>query len=176
MPTVVCIELISVKKTDADRPLFRQIAAWFEANGWKYQEHLLGGDYNFLSTEAKRDNGTWKLFARTGEEVEWREVFFWSKLEMLVPEGRRNAVAEFITRSNFGHRIGFFQMSFFDGELSYHISFTVADGTLADGQVAHAVNNVLFSIDRYYPGLMEVIYGGRDPQEAWTALINRDLA
>ena len=175
MPTVVCIEMISVKNTNANRPLFQQISEWFEANGWKYQEHLLCGDYSFLSTEAKRDNGTWKLFAKTTERLDWREVFFWSKLDMFVPENRRNAVAEFITRSNAGHRIGFFQMGFFDGELSYHISFTVADGTVADGQIEHAVSNVLFSMDRYYPGLMAVIYGGRSPHEAWTALIAREL-
>jgi len=158
-----------MNRTDLDRPLYRQIAAWFEANDWAYEEHL-GGDHSFLLTEAKRDNGTWKLFVRTGETLEWRDVFFWSKLEMFVPENRRGVVAEFITRSNLGHRIGFFQMSLFDGELSFLISFTVADGTLVDGQIEHAVNNVLQSMDRYYPGLMEVIYGDRDPHAAWDAL------
>jgi len=144
-------------------PLFRRLTEWFDANDWKYEEHL-GEDESYLSAGVNCENGSWKLVAQASEEQ--RHIYFWSTLPMFAPENRRDAVAEFFTRANFGNRIGFFELDFSDGEMRFNVSIGVADGILTDAQIGHAVDKVLNGMDRYFPALMSVIYGGKDPAEA----------
>lgn len=150
-------------ETTVDRPLFRRLAEWFEANDWTCEEHLAEDD-SYLTARVKCTNATWKLTAQVSEER--RELYLWSKLDMFAPENRRAVVADFFTRANYGNRIGFFEMDFSDGELRFNVSFGVADGILTDGMIEHAVDKVLNGMDRYFTGLMSVIYGGIDPAEA----------
>jgi len=144
-------------------PLFRRLTEWFDANDWKYDEQL-GEDESYLSAGVNCENGTWKLVAQASEEQ--RHIYFWSKLPMFAPEDRRAAVAEFFTRANYGNRIGFFEMDFKDGEMRFNVSMGVADGILTDAQIEHAVDKVLNGMDRYFPALMSVIYGGKEPSDA----------
>ena len=94
------------------------------------------------------------------------QFLFYVMLPVKAPEGRRPAVAEFITRANYGLRIGNFEMDFADGEIRYKSSLDFEGSTLTHALIKHAVYPAVQTADRYAPGLMKVIYGDLSPHEA----------
>ncbi|MBP8974021.1 MAG: YbjN domain-containing protein, partial [Anaerolineae bacterium] len=78
----------------------------------------------------------------------------------------RPAVAEFLTRANFGLRIGNFELDYHDGEVRYKTSLDFEDEKLTPALIRNAVYPAVTTMDRYLPGLMKVVYGGRTPYEA----------
>src|SRR5262249_17088927 len=83
-----------------------------------------------------------------------------------VPEEKRVEVAEFITRANYGLVIGNFEMDYADGEVRYKTSVDVEGGELTAKMVENVIRANVMTMDRYFPGLMGVLYGDRDPAEA----------
>jgi hypothetical protein len=75
-------------------------------------------------------------------------------------------MAEFITRANYGMRIGNFEMDFSDGELRYKSSIDVEDDRLSSPLVKHMIYPNVLMMDKYLPGIMAIIYAGKSPQQA----------
>lgn len=92
---------------------------------------------------------------------------------VLAPEEARQTVAEFITRANYGMRIGNFEMDFSDGEVRYKSSLDFEGTTLTPALIKQAIYPAVQTMDRYLPGLMKVIYRSKPPAEAITE-IERD--
>jgi len=90
-----------------------------------------------------------------------------------VPEDRRLQVAEFITRSNFGMAMGNFEMDMNDGEMRYKVSIDVEDGELSCKMVQNMLAASIQTMERYFPGLMAVCYGGQDAAVAVAAIEGR---
>lgn len=157
----------STNPEDSSATLFGRISEWFDKNDWNYDTY---GDpeERSLWTFVSCSNGKWRLVVRASEEL--RELYFWSMLDIKVPEDRRMAVAEFITRANYGKRIGFFEMDWSDGEIRFNVSFSIADGVLTDVQIEKAVDGALNGMDRHFVALMSVVYGGQDPLAALTEM------
>jgi hypothetical protein len=145
--------------------------AWLERNDWIHEQRR-GYEESWISAGVSCDNGKWRLIAKVNEEL--RQAYFWALLDMNIPEDRRLAVAEFITRANFGKRIGFFEMDWIDGEIRFNVSFCVADGELTDAQIEHTVDCALTVMDLHFVALMSVIYGGCEPVDALSTM--RDKA
>ena len=109
------------------------------------------------------ENGQWSCYAQAREEQ--AQFLFYSVCPVKAPEDRREAVAEFLTRANYGLFIGNFELDFSDGEIRYKTSIDVVGDRLSAGLVKPLVYaNVL--MDRYLPGIMSVIYGNVPPAEA----------
>ncbi len=129
-------------------------------------------DWNFRQLEGKPilqmgfsgDNGSWACYARARDEQE--QFIFYSIMETKVPEDKRQAIAEFITRANYGMVIGNFEMDFSDGEVRYKTSIDVEGGELTTTMFKNLVYPNVRMMDRYLPGIMRVIYGGATPEEA----------
>jgi len=79
---------------------------------------------------------------------------------------KRQAVAEFLTRVNFGLFIGNFEMDFSDGELRYKTAIDVQDGQLTQEMIRKLVYSNVMMMDKYLPGIMSIIYAGTAPVEA----------
>ena len=84
---------------------------------------------------------------------------------MCLPE-KRTAVAEFITRANYGMRVGNFEMDFNDGEVRFKISVDVDNHELTQALVSNHVYANVWTMDRYLPGLFAVVYSDISPLEA----------
>lgn len=98
--------------------------------------------------------------------TELQQFIFHVLFPSRVPENLRIAVAEFITRANFGLRIGNFEMDFFDGEVRYKSSLDFEGETLNPRLIRNAIYPAVHTMDQYWPGLMSVVYGGKSPNEA----------
>ena len=75
-------------------------------------------------------------------------------------------MAEFITRANFGMIIGNFELDYSDGEIRYKTSVDVEEVEVTDPLVRHLIYANVLTMDKYFPGLMRVLYGGISPVEA----------
>ena len=83
-----------------------------------------------------------------------------------VPEEVRSDVAEYLTRANYGLRIGNFELDYRDGEVRYKTSLDFEGAELLPPLIRNTVYPSVNTMDRYMPGLMSVIYGGKTPFEA----------
>jgi hypothetical protein len=109
-------------------------------------------------------SGQVACFAQIRLELE--QFIFYAVAPVKAPEEARLAVAEFITRANYGLRIGNFEMDFGDGEVRYKSSLDFEAETLTSEWIKHAIYPAVQTMDSYLPGLMKVIYGSAPPAEA----------
>lgn len=109
-------------------------------------------------------NGQTTCFARIMPELQ--QFLFYVVAPLKAPEDARPAVAEFITRANYGLRIGNFELDFADGEVRYKSSLDFEGEVLTPRLIKNAIYPAAQSMDRYLVGLMRVIYGNQPPAEA----------
>ena len=109
-------------------------------------------------------NGSFSCLATI--KVNLQQFLFYVYAPVKVPEEAQMAVAEFLTRANYGLRIGNFEFDYSDGEVRYKTSLDFEGNTLNDEFLRHTIYAAVQTMDRYMPGLMRVIYGGATPFEA----------
>lgn len=98
------------------------------------------------------------------------QFVFYIMSSVKVPEELRSTVAEYITRVNYGLRVGNFEMDYEDGEVRYKSCIDFEGEILTDGYIRNTIYPALKTIDRYLPGLMKVIYGSKTPVEVVTEI------
>lgn len=138
---------------------------YFRERGWPIGKHE---DLPILRFEYEGENGRWLCFVRAREDA--GQLVVLCIVPDRVPVERRNAIAEFITRANFGLNIGCFEMDFEDGELRYRTSLDIGQGRLSKDLVHPLVMAALVAMDDHLPGIKAVIQGGATPAEAVTAV------
>lgn len=97
--------------------------------------------------------------------VELQQIYVYVIFAEFVPEDRRAAVAELITRANYGLRIGNFEMDFRDGEIRYKASLDFEDVNLTHPLMKNLFYPAVQTADRYHSSLVRVAFAGADPQQ-----------
>lgn len=110
------------------------------------------------------DNGNWLCYADAREETGY--FLFFSVCPVNVPPAKRTAMAEFICRANYGLPIGNFEMDVDDGEVRFKTGIDTEDTQLTDPIIRNLVYANVLAMDRYLPGIMNVIYSEMSPAEA----------
>lgn len=110
------------------------------------------------------ENGRWLCFMTAREEH--NQLIFYSVLDVNVVEEKRVAMAEFITRANYGLIFGNFEMDFSDGEIRFKTSVDGGDGELPPEMIKPLVFGNLVVMDRYLPGIMALLYSDVTAEEA----------
>jgi len=93
-------------------------------------------------------------------------VVFYAASPVRVPEERRLAVAEYITRVNYEVSIGALEMDFNDGEVRYRVGLDYEDTPLSPIQIKNLVQPAIHLMDRYLPGLLKVALDAQEPADA----------
>jgi len=78
----------------------------------------------------------------------------------------RISVAEFLTRANYGLSLGAFEMDLSDGEIRFHASQIIHEGTLPGEVFERFFFSSLQTTERYFPALMQLLFGGLTPADA----------
>ncbi len=141
--------------------LFEAVVDYLTEDDWKFN---VVKDDTALMLSFRGEAGSWQCFATVDEEKQW--FTFYSILPSNVPEEKRVEIAEFITRANYGLVIGNFEMDYGDGEVRYKTSVDVEGGELTPKMIENLMRANLMTMDRYFSGVMGVLYGDRDPAEA----------
>lgn len=140
---------------------FATLGKFLEEDGWHPQQLE---DRSIYRMGFSGRNGNLICFAHVLVEL---EIFlFYAQAPVRVPEEARPAAAEYLTRANYGLRLGNFEMDFSDGEVRYKSSLDFEDEVLSPALIKHAIYPAVQTMDRYMPGLMAVVYGGKQPAEA----------
>ncbi len=146
---------------DGAGTIYDRMLEFFQEDDWHFEPME---DKPILRMRFKGDNGSWRCYAQARDEQEM--FIFYSVLEANVPSERRLATAEFLTRANFGLFIGNFEMDFSDGEVRYKTSLKCDAESLSSVLMKHLVYINVLMMDRYFPGLMAVMFAGKSPTEA----------
>jgi hypothetical protein len=141
--------------------LFPIIEKLFTDDEWYF---IQLGNQPILQMTFQGKNGKWTCYAQIHEEQPI--FFFFSICPVNVPEDKRQKMAEFLTRANYGLKVGNFEMDFTDGEIRYKTSLNVENDQLSGPIIRNLVYANLWTMDRYLAGILSVIYGNIDPTEA----------
>lgn len=141
--------------------LLDTLEAFFIHEDWEYQRLERR---EVLRLGFTGDHGHWSCFAQAREDQ--RQVVFYSICPLRVPEAKRTAMAEFLTRANYGLIVGNFELDFDDGEVRYKTSLDVEDAELLPALLAHIVYANVTNMDRYLPGIVAVLASSQTPAEA----------
>jgi hypothetical protein len=140
---------------------FETLGEFLEEDEWKPRKLEEKHAYSMLYSG---ENGDYRCYAIVRIELE--EFLFYTVAPVRIPNEVRPAVAEYITRANYGLRIGNFELDYSDGEVRFKSSFNFEGETLTYGMLRNAMYPAVHSLDRYLPGLMRVSFGGATPLEA----------
>ena len=78
----------------------------------------------------------------------------------------RNQVLELVARANRGLPLGRFDLDLSDGQVTFHIGHTIGSSGLQDEDVRRLFSTAMATVDRYFPALMRLMYGGHTPEDA----------
>ncbi len=144
--------------------ILEMTVAFFDGISWDYSRHA---NKPILSMRHQGKKGAWRCVAQARESETQHQFLFYSVLDSFTPPDKRPAMAEFLTRANYGMIIGNFEMDFSDGEVRYKTSIDVSANIehLTDAQLRSVVFTNVLMMDKYFPGLMSVMYLDRPPAE-----------
>lgn len=144
----------------SDTPLFDALVDYFKAENWPYLQ-LEGRPVLSLNYDGKHAN--WTCYAQAREEQQ--QYLFYSICPVSAPVEKRAAVAEFITRANYGTIIGNFELDFEDGEIRYKTSLDSEGLTLSPTGLKNLIGANVSMMDQYLPGLMAILFSDIAPRE-----------
>ena len=147
------------------RPIFDVVHKYFADSAWVTTQ-FVGKPILRFSNVGK--NGSWVCIAHARESEE-RFVFYSIGISGM-PEGKRLAMAEFITRANFGLIIGNFEMDLSDGEVRFKTSIDVDGDRLSTALLRQLIDVNLEMMDKYLPGMLAVIDTDISPEMAVRAV------
>jgi hypothetical protein len=111
-----------------------------------------------INLPIESENGKLNMFIHSHEDT--HRIFVYTRAQdMLVPIDRIAALAEFLTRANYGLPLGNFEIDMNDGEMNFKNSLDISDGALTTKMVQTLIVFSLECLNRYLPGIREVIDG-----------------
>ncbi len=140
---------------------FNRLGQFLEENNWNAQ-HL--PDKHVYRLNFQGQNGIMPCYAQIRIEAE--QLLFYAMAPIKVEEPVRPAVAEYLTRANYGLYIGNFELDFSDGEVRYKSSLDFEDAELNFELIRNTMYPAMQMMDRYLPGLLKVAFGSKSPEEA----------
>ena len=140
-------------------------ARFFADSDWPFEQ---ASGEPLLRLEFDGENATFTCYARA---VESKDAFvFYAMFPQAVGKRRRQAVAELLTRLNYGLTIGNFELDFEDGEVRYRASVDVKGTELTPELIKPVAAAAVLNMDYYLPGIRAVAAGESTPLEAFAAI------
>lgn len=141
--------------------LFDDVVGFFESDDWKVQRM---DDPSALVMGFVGDSARWQCYCKVREDQ--HQILFYSIAPVAVPEDKRAAVSEFITRANYGLIVGNLEMDLMDGEVRYKSAIDVEGAEFSNALVRNIVYANVLTMDRYLPGLLAMLHADLSAEEA----------
>lgn len=87
-------------------------------------------------------------------------------IDLHADEATRAAMAEYLTRANYGLRIGNFELDYADGEIRYKVHMECGETIPDEACIEKSIFVPLAMIERYGNGIGEILFGSITPEEA----------
>lgn len=134
---------------------------FFNEDDWEY---IASDGGSILQMAFQGEEYRWNCIAQVREED--HQFLFYSLLPIELPPERYGAMAEFITRANYGLVLGNFEMDFSDGEVRYKTSIDVEGDRLSYALINQLVYVNVLTVDQYLPGLLAIAQSNASPTDA----------
>lgn len=156
------VSIAAIAQTDyTNNTILNQLLKFFAEDDWQFTK--LQGDAALLLA-FQGENGEWTCYTRAREEQQ--QFVFYSICPFNASDDNRSAIAEFLTRANYGMTIGNFELDFTDGEIRYKTSIDVEGDRLTTALIKNLVYTNVTMMDTYLPGIRAIIHEGLSPEAA----------
>ena len=135
-----------------NKPISEVMLDFFSQDDWDYYWWEEG---ETLQLECQVKNGRLTCYAKAINDKQ--QFVFYSLCPLTAPEEQRSAIAELITKVNYGMVIGNFEFDFSDGEIRYKTSLDVEGDRLSNALIKQTVYLNVLTMDKYLPALVAVI-------------------
>jgi hypothetical protein len=149
--------------------IYQAMLTFFSEEDWEFTK--LQGRL-ILRLAFQGENGQWNCFALANEEQQ--RFLFYSICPLEIPPINRSAIAEFLTRANYGMEIGNFEFDVDSGEICCKTSIDVEGDRLTSALIKPLVYTNVLTLDQYLPGIQAVL-DGVAPVDAIRAIEQPDL-
>ncbi len=139
------------------------VASFFTEDGWSFEQMP---ERPILRLPFQGKGGRWNCYAQIRVTRDVEQILFYSVLPLNVPAEKLLAIAEFITRANYGMALGNFELDFNDGEVRYKTSIDVTDTEISANLLRPLIYTNVLMMDKYMSGLMAVVYADMSPADA----------
>lgn len=140
---------------------FATLGQFLEEDGWHPQPLTRKDAYRMLYNGK---NGVLQCYAQVRAQEE--QLICYAVAPIKAPPEMRPAVAEYLTRANYGLYVGNFEMDYADGEVRCKSSIDFQDEPLSFNLIRNTIYPAVHLMDQYLAGLLKVVYGGSDPAGA----------
>jgi hypothetical protein len=141
--------------------IFDVMISFFREEDWPFTKLE---DQTVLRLAFEGKHGKWDCYAQAIEREQ--QFVFYSVCSFQIPRQKLNAIAEFITRANYGMVIGNFELDYSGGEIRYKTSIDVEGSTLDSALIKQLVYTNVLTMDQYLPGILAVLEQGMEPEVA----------
>lgn len=146
---------------DLRLPMLAIAVGAFEERDMEWQDT---SDDEVIRADVAGENGAWACFVVAREKDSRCTVY--SQAPWETPEEQRNAMAELLTRINFGLPLGNFEMDYADGEIRFKTSIDVSGAHLSGELFDDLYEPNIATMDIYLPALEAVRDGRMTPEAA----------
>lgn len=136
-----------------------------DERGWSYS---LIPEHDALQFLFRGDGEQWDCYIRADEES--RNVVVYSVCPFTIPEERRAATTELLSRANYGLLTGNFEMDMDDGQIRFKTGIDVRGAELTEALVERLILPNMFAMTTYLPAITAMVDGGASPSEALAAV------
>lgn len=137
------------------------LATFLAADGWRPQR-IVGQRAFTMVYRGKYGNFT--CLAELHAEAQ--QLICYAIAPIVAPTHSITAVAEFITRANYGAYIGNFELCYTSGEVRCKSSIDFEGELLSERLIRNTIYPAVRLMDTYLPGLIRVITHNASPHEA----------
>jgi hypothetical protein len=150
-----------IESSGAGQRAFEVLGEFLRSDGW-HPRRL--GDKLAYGVQCSGRNANFACYVEVRPDLE--QVLVYAVSSVRTPEEARHGVAEFITRANYGLRIGNFELDFSDGEVRFKTSLDFQGEQLTFGLLKGLLYPAVQTLDIYLPGVLAVAHGDKTPLEA----------
>ena len=136
------------------------VASFLQGDGWNFETLQ---QVKALVTHFYCESGQLKCHAFELEKD--GILLFYSISPIKVPEKKRQAVAYFLSRLNYGIAIGNFELNLTDGDIRFKTSIQVQDDRLSLALVKNLIYTNVITMNEYLPSIMSTVHGDVPPEQ-----------
>lgn len=159
------------ESTESIRPIAEAVKQYLDSEGWNYEINDREGLIMY-GAGVTLPNGEFRSSFDADDGRERFGVYVYSAI--YIPEAKRLAVAEYLTRVNYTRYLGKIEMDLDDGEIRSVATVTVEGSSLSQAMISHLENAAHFNLNDAYPWMMAIAFGDLSPQAAFDSYQQRD--
>ena len=141
--------------------LFNKALEYVKSQSWKYSVKGPDNDIIELQMGLKGKMNSCRMVITAGET----EIQAYALAPIKASPDSYANVVEFITRANYGLKIGSFEFDYRDGEVRYHTCLPSREGIPSMKDIEITVDIPMLMLQRYGDGLVKNMMGFGDPEQ-----------